>query len=114
MLLERVSANVPLIVAPGVRVQTFVGKKGEQPTAKFSRSGTSTNIDPAAGGTTVLRGELIRNYLDLVDVLNGGLETYPADTVIIIIEPIDRDVVRIRSSAGQRKNSTFDQSAAWR
>ena len=52
-------------------------------------------------------GELIANDLHFCNSLDRGCEALARRTIVVVVESIDRNVVRIRRSPGQREIAGF-------
>ena len=96
---------------PGVRVHPVVSHPcGERPSETPS-AGAGHEVDPRARGAAVLGRELVAHDLHLDYRIYRRREPRPGSPVVVVIEAVDRHVVRIRCAAGDGRVALFDRCA---
>src|SRR5438067_7016144 len=100
VLLQRQTLYPERIVLPRIRVQRFIAKEIECPAAKLVRTGTREQVDAATRSPAIFSSELIANNLNFFNRLDRRREPLGGRTIVVVVEPVDRDVVRIRGAAG--------------
>src|SRR5204863_7939787 len=64
-------------------------------------------VDAAARSAAVFGGELIANDLHFFNSFDRGREALGGRPIVVVVEPVDRDVVRICRAARQRETPGF-------
>jgi hypothetical protein len=107
MLLQRQTLQTQRVILPRIRIQRFITKEVESPAVEFTRAAARPQVEPASGSSTVLGRKLIANKLNFLDGFQRRREPFPRGSIIVVIQAVDRDVVRIRRCAGNRKTAGF-------
>ena len=66
-----------------------------------------TNVYAATRCATVFRRVLIRDDLDFGDRIDIQADALTTPTVVVIVQPVDGDVVRGRRRAGKRERTSL-------
>ena len=65
------------------------------------RTAARAQIDAPAGRASILGRKLIANDLDFVNHFDRRREAFARGAVVVVIQAVNRDVVRISSTAGK-------------
>ena len=103
VFLKRQTLDSQRVVLPRIRIQRFIAKEIKRTAAKLIRTRTRPQIDATTGRTPVFGCELIANDLNFLDGFERRREAFARRTIVVVVETIDRDVVRVGRTAGQRE-----------
>jgi hypothetical protein len=93
------SFDSPAVVVPGICVQRIVTEKVKRSTFESVSAAAGPEIDPATRSSSILRRELVGDDLNFADRFDRRLESKGCPAVVVVVEPIDRNVIRISSTA---------------
>ncbi len=105
VLLEGEAFQAAAVVVPGVGVERFVFEEVEGAPAESVRAAARAEVDAPAGGATVLGGELVGDDLHFFDGFERGLEAFARGAVVVVVEAVDGDVVRVGGAAREREGA---------
>ena len=86
-----------------LRIQRPIAKKEEQIAGHRVRAALGHDVDDPAGRLAELGRKRVGEHLELADRLLAERRAHAADGRIVVVEPVDRDVVRSRALAGERQ-----------
>ena len=100
------------VVVPAVGVEGVVTVEHENAPAEAVAPRTRPEIYAAARGTAVFRRKLVRDHLHLGDRLERRLEAVAGRAVVVVVETVDRQIVRVSRAAGKRKVALLERCRA--
>ena len=111
VLLLRVGGLLAIDGLPGraealemiLRIQRLVPKKEEQIAGHRIRAALGHDVDDPARRLAELGRKRVGEHLKLAHGLLAERRAHAADDRIVVVEPVDRDVVRSRTLAGERQ-----------
>ena len=113
MFLKGQTLDSQRVVLPRIRIQRFIAKEIKRTAAKLIRTRTRPQIDATTGRTPVFGCELIANDLNFLDGFERRREAFARRTIVVVVETIDREVVRVGRAAGQREVAGFFRRSAF-